>query len=101
MVRLLELGRKADGNTSGEYTARAIEAFEPHVIWQGEFLKIRAVAYRNVRSRMADQAMEDLIEFTSHESAIANVSAMARAIRSAEGTAKIEADPAAAFAARP
>jgi spermidine synthase len=100
MVRLLELGRKADGNTSGEYTARAIEAFEPHVIWQGEFLKIRAVAYRNVRSQMADQAMEDLVEFTSRESAIANVSAMARAIRSAEGSAKIEPNPAAAFAAR-
>lgn len=99
MVRLLELGRRADGNAAGEYTARAIEAFEPHVIWEGEFLKMRAVAYRNVRSQMADRAMEDLVEFASRESAIANVTALAKAIRSAERAVKIEPNPAAALAA--
>ena len=90
MVCLLTIGPAADGNYLGNYTTGALGAFEPYPVWQGQFLRTRALAYSNVNDPRAAQAREDLEEFASHESAIANVPALARAIRSSEGTSKVE-----------
>jgi hypothetical protein len=99
LLCLLDLAGRADENTPGEYMARAVETLEPHVMWQSGFLRTRAIAYRNCRPLNAEKALRDFEEFTSGESAIANVSALARAIRSTETTTQIHSKPAVDLAA--
>jgi hypothetical protein len=40
-LRLVSVAVCLDGNKPGEYTARAIEALEPNVIWERHFLELR------------------------------------------------------------
>lgn len=99
MVGLLTIGICADGSYFGERTAEAVAAFEPHPVWQSQFLKTRALAYSNTNNPMADEAMRDLEEFNSRESTISTVPALARAIRSSEATSEASPDSESALAA--
>jgi len=66
-LRLISIGACVDGNKPGEYTARAIEAFEPNVMWERHFLEVRKAAYEVTHSRRASQAARDFDDFMQHE----------------------------------
>jgi len=70
-----------EGNFPGEKLHAAVEAFEPHVLWQKEFLQVRKDCYSAFHDPRATQAERDLEEFRRNETATADVSAMTKSIR--------------------
>jgi spermidine synthase len=81
-LRFLTIAMRLDGNKLGQHTRPAIEAFEPNVMWERQFLISRATCYRAVGSWRSDQARRDVVEFMEQESSMANVGALAHEIES-------------------
>jgi hypothetical protein len=79
-LRVVSIGTCLDGDHPGEHTARAIEAFEPNVIWERHFLEMRKAAYAAAHSPLAEQASRDLDEFMQHEALTNDASALTREI---------------------
>ena len=66
-VGIIPMAKAADGNRFGDRTVRALNALEPNIVWNRQFLEIRKNAYRAVQDPRADQAAQDLDEFMRHE----------------------------------
>ena len=77
----LTIGVYLDGDRPGENTRAAIAAYEPHPLWQREFLQLRKDCYSNLQDPHAEQARRDLDEFMRHEAATADERAMAKKIQ--------------------
>jgi hypothetical protein len=77
---LLALGIYLDGDHPGDYTLPAVEAFEPHVLWQHKFLEMRKACYAAVHNPRAEQARRDFDEFMKHEASTADVSTLTKEI---------------------
>jgi spermidine synthase len=71
-----------DGSQPGERTVRELEAFEPHVVWERNFLEVRKTCYVAMHNPRAQQASRDLDEFVKNEAPTADVSALAKKIKS-------------------
>ena len=78
---LLALGMHLEGNKFGNYTAAAIEAVEPDVIWERKFLETRNACYAAIHSPRAEQARRDLNEFMDAEAFTADISALTRVLK--------------------
>lgn len=76
----LALGLYLDGDHLGEYTLPALEAFEPHVLWEHKFLEVRKACYSTTHNPRAEQASRDFDEFMKHEASTADVSALTKEI---------------------
>jgi hypothetical protein len=81
-VRLISIAAAADGNHFGERTAQAIEALEPNIIWNRQFLEIRKAAYAATHKPRADQAARDLDEFMQHEALTSDATALKKEFES-------------------
>jgi spermidine synthase len=79
-LRLISIGMCLDGNRPGEHAARAIEAFEPNIIWERQFLEIRKAAYAATQSPRAEQASRDFDEFMQYESLTNDAASLTREI---------------------
>jgi spermidine synthase len=77
---LLAIGIYLDGDRPGEYTLPALEAYEPHVIWQRKFLDVRKRCYVAVQSVRAEQASRDFEKFMKYEASTADVFAVTKEI---------------------
>ncbi|MEY2479528.1 MAG: spermidine synthase [Verrucomicrobiota bacterium] len=77
---LLTIGFYLDGNKAGAYTLPALEALEPNFPFERNFLEARKDCYERLHDPRVEQARRDLDDFMKHESATANVSALAREI---------------------
>jgi spermidine synthase len=82
MTRLITLGMHVDGKNLGDYTSRAIEAFEPNVLWERRFLEIRRACYTATHSPQAKQARRELDDFMNEEAFTADVSALTKVLKS-------------------
>jgi hypothetical protein len=78
IATLLALGTYLDGDRPGEYTAQALENFEPHVLWVRRFLELRKDCYVGLHHPLAPQALRDLDEFRKHQISLADVSSLAK-----------------------
>lgn len=76
----LALGIYLDGDHPGDYTLPALEAFEPHVLWQHKFLEVRKDCYATVHNPRAEQARRDFDEFMKHEASTADLPTLTKAI---------------------
>ena len=66
---LLRIGIKLDGGSYGEYTLPAIEAAEPNVPWQADFLQARKTCYENTHNPGLAQAKRDWNEYLKEQPA--------------------------------
>ena len=57
---VLDIARRLDGNNFTEYTLHAIRAFEPHVPWEEDFLKVRKECYEKLGDSRKEAARRDL-----------------------------------------
>ena len=78
----LALAVYSDGSQPGEHTLRALEAFEPHVVWARHFLEVRKTCYSALHDPRAEQASRDFDEFIKHEPSTADTSALTEKIES-------------------
>jgi predicted membrane-bound spermidine synthase len=77
----LAIGILLDAGNPGEHALPALEPFEPHVMWQRQFLEARKTCYENVHSPLLRRATRDLEEFARHDdTSTANLSKVAEAI---------------------
>lgn len=70
-----------DGGHSGQNLLVALHAFEPHVLWQKEFLVVRNECYTTLHDPLEHQARRDLDEFLKHEAATTDISTLAKEIQ--------------------
>ena len=84
-LRLVSIAVCLDGNRPGENTARAIEPFEPNIIWERHFLETRKAAYAATHSPRAEQARRDFDEFMQHETLTSDAAALTREIEIGAG----------------
>src|SRR5262249_20264451 len=77
----LTIARYQDGNSPGENTLDATKAFEPHVMWQRQFLEIRKDCYNALHDPRAAQASRDLDDFMKREAATVDMATLAREIQ--------------------
>jgi spermidine synthase len=75
-----------DGDHPGYYTLPAIEAFEPHILWQKKFLEVRKACYSNLQNPRAAQASRDLDDFMRQEASTADVVALTEEIEQGSGS---------------
>jgi len=87
-LAMLAIAMHLDGHRLGDYTARAVEEFEPNIIWDRGFLQARTAAYAAVGGPLADQAAHDLDEFMQREPLTTDISAFTREIEIASGEKK-------------
>jgi len=85
----LAIGVYLDGDHPGENTRAAIAPYEPHVLWQRQFLQVRRNCYSALHDSRAEQARRDLDEFISHEAATADVSTLAKEIQARSASSGI------------
>src|ERR1700730_12525063 len=78
----LAIGIYLDGDHPGENTRAAIEAFEPHILWQRQFLQVRKDCYSALGNPRAEQARRDFEEFMKNEASTADVTALTKKIKS-------------------
>ena len=76
----LAIGIYLDGDQAGKYTFQAVEAFEPHILWQRQFLQVRKDCYSALHNFRAEQARRDFEEFMKREASTADVSMLTREI---------------------
>ena len=81
----LALAVYSDGSQPGEHTLRALEAFEPHVVWARHFLEVRKICYSALHDPRAEQATRDFNECIKHEPSTADTSALTEKIESHSG----------------
>jgi predicted membrane-bound spermidine synthase len=84
-LRLVSVALCLDGNKPGEYTARAVEALEPNVIWDRHFLELRKAAYVSVNNPRSEQAARDLDDFMQSEALTTDTDALTREIEIGAG----------------
>jgi hypothetical protein len=89
---MVTIGSYLDGDNPGEYTRAAIEAFEPHVLWEHKFLELRRACYTATHSPRAKQASRDLDEFMKNEGSTADVSALTKEIETRSGKSDAKAN---------
>jgi hypothetical protein len=77
-----------DGHRLADYTARAVEEFEPNIIWDRGFLQSRKASYAAVGSPRACRAAHDLDEFMQSEPLTTDIPAFTREIEIASGEKK-------------
>jgi len=77
----LTIARYQDGNSPGQNTLDAIKAFEPHVLWQRQFLETRKDCYNALHDPRAVQASRDLDNFMKREAATVDMATLAREIQ--------------------
>jgi spermidine synthase len=87
----LSIGTFLDGQTPGEYTLRALEPFEPNIVWQRKFLQTRKDCYSALHHPRLWQATRDLDDFIKHETSMSDVSRLLDAIDSR--SEEMEANP--------
>jgi hypothetical protein len=63
----LKLAERLDGGGVGPFTAEALTAFEPHIVWEANFLTTRLECYRAIGSVLAAGAQRDLDDFVANE----------------------------------
>lgn len=63
LMTLLHVGRSIDKGRPGEYTLRGVQAAEPYIPWQLNFLKIRNACYAKFQHPLAAQAARDLAAY--------------------------------------
>jgi spermidine synthase len=80
LVQLVNIGMLVEAGELGEYTRAAIQAIEPNIPWQREFLNTRNNCYAAVKSPLARQASRDLDEFLQHEVAPADAATLSKKI---------------------
>lgn len=61
---LLAVGMSLDKGAFGRYTLPGVEAAEPNVPWNREFLRVRDECYRRLNDPRAEQAHRDFVAFT-------------------------------------
>ena len=76
----LGIGIYLDGDQPGEHALAALQAFEPYVVWQRNFLNTRKECYLGQHSPLAKQANRDFDDFMKREAVTADVSALIKAI---------------------
>jgi spermidine synthase len=74
------IGIYLDGDQPGKYTFQAVEAFEPHILWERQFLQVRKDCYSALHNFRAEQARRDFEEFMKREASTADVSMLTREI---------------------
>jgi hypothetical protein len=75
-----------DDSRPGQNTLDAVHEFEPHVLWQREFLNARSSCYTAMKDPRAERARHDLEEFMKRESASESVSSLTKKIRDASSS---------------
>jgi hypothetical protein len=81
MTTRLAIATYQDGDYPGDNTRDALKAFEPHILWQREFLEIRKKCYAALRDPRAAQASRDFESFMQREAATLDVATLAREIQ--------------------
>jgi len=76
----LGIGAYLDDDRPGEHVLAVLQAFEPYVVWQRNFLNTRKECYLAQHSPLAKQANCDFDEFMKSEAVTADVSALTKAI---------------------
>lgn len=71
-----------DRDRPGENTLAALEAYEPHVLWQRQFLQVRKDCYSALHNPHAEQARRDFEDFMKSEPLTTDVTALASEIKS-------------------
>jgi spermidine synthase len=77
---LLGIGIYLDEDQPREHALPVLQAFEPHVLWQRNFLKTRKECYLAQHSPLAEQANRDFDEFLKREAVTADVSGLTKEI---------------------
>jgi predicted protein tyrosine phosphatase len=78
---LLVLARQMETNRPGNYTAAALQLFEPHVCWNRNFLELRRACYEDTGDARLTTATSDLDDFLDHEALSADTTALSRLLR--------------------
>ena len=78
LARLITLGFHLDSAKPGKWTATALAAFEPEVLWQRKFLEIRKTCYQNLQDPRAARATRDLDDFVSNQAFTSDTAALGR-----------------------
>ena len=76
----LDIGIYLDDDRPGEHALAVLQAFEPHIVWQRNFLNTRKECYLAQNSPLAKQATRDFDEFMKHEAVTADVSGLTKEI---------------------
>ena len=76
----LGIGIYLDDDRLGEHALAVLQAFEPHIVWQRNFLNTRKECYLAQNSPLAKQATRDFDEFMKHEAVTADVSGLTKEI---------------------
>ena len=84
-VRIISIAEVADGNRLGERTVRALNALEPNIVWNRQFLEIRKNAYAAVQDPRAAQAARDLDEFMRSEPLTGDAAALTKELERHSG----------------
>jgi len=69
-----------DDDRPGEHAHAVLQAFEPYVVWQRNFLNTRKECYLAQHSPLAKQANRDFDEFMKREAVTADVSGLTKEI---------------------
>ncbi|PYJ14537.1 MAG: hypothetical protein DME94_09005 [Verrucomicrobia bacterium] len=76
----LGIGIYLDDDRPGEHAHAVLQAFEPYVVWQRNFLNTRKECYLAQHSPLAKQANRDFDEFMKREAVTADVSGLTKEI---------------------
>lgn len=76
----LDIGIYLDDDRPGEHALAVLQAFEPYVVWQRNFLNTRKECYLAQHSPLAKQANRDFDEFMKREAVMADVSGLTKEI---------------------
>ena len=76
----LGIGIYLDDDRPGEHAHAVLQAFEPYVLWQRDFLNTRKECYLAQHSPLAKQANRDFDEFIKREAVTADVSGLTKEI---------------------
>jgi spermidine synthase len=76
----LRIGIYLDDDRPGEHALAVLQAFEPYVVWQRNFLNTRKECYLAQNSPLAKQATRDFDEFMKHEAVTDDVSGLTKEI---------------------
>ena len=97
----LAIGIYLDGDHPGENTLAAIAPYEPHILWQRQFLQVRKDCYSALHNSRAEQARRDFEEFMRSEASTADVASLANEIKSRAADINPDAAPTQAPATGP
>jgi hypothetical protein len=76
----LNIGIYLDDDRPGEHALAVLQAFEPYVVWQRNFLNTRKECYLSQHSPLAKQADRDFDEFMKREAVTTDVSGLTKEI---------------------